>query len=349
MSERIFTDEQIVKYAETRLFGSNVKPHEVSNIELHNGVLPSHLEAMIGEGFTKVDQKNGREPIYFKEGTLLIPQYSGFSRRDRYETMIQLYKEIIESNWWENNSREIEFESHETKGDTRKTDQNYSNFAYDFVTGLFVPNGNYENKRVFENYDIKDIDTIIFGNINAVAKQSKVLQKGESEYLESQLVEIDGKNVLNLGYVYGDQIGIIIDKLMREYNSLVRKEKKSPGPHRFKPRGIEGIKEIDVYMFGRVGGISRRLKRGDVIRPGVIHGRYPDSTIELDNILGKPKSPFFATYVYYHHQNVSSVLNQNISDLNESSCDTVDMEFLECLNYINWFNGRYKDNLKINL
>ena len=89
----IFTDGQIMRYAETRLFGENVRPGDVSRIELHNGELPSMLEDEIsGKGdFQFVYQSNYREPLYFQEGTLLIPQYSGQGRARRYQRMIEEY------------------------------------------------------------------------------------------------------------------------------------------------------------------------------------------------------------------------------------------------------------------
>ncbi len=60
----IFTPEQIIKYAETRLFGDNIDPKDVHKINLFNGYLPSQLnELLIKENYkpTIVKQKNRRE------------------------------------------------------------------------------------------------------------------------------------------------------------------------------------------------------------------------------------------------------------------------------------------------
>ena len=79
MSTPIFTPEDLKLYAETRLFGNNVRPADVSSIRLYNGTLPSELIYMItsirGDDYVKVEQKNGREPLFFHDGVLFIPQY----------------------------------------------------------------------------------------------------------------------------------------------------------------------------------------------------------------------------------------------------------------------------------
>src|SRR3989338_2601264 len=91
-----------------------------------------------------VEQNNGREPIYFSDGVLFIPQYSGFGRQNRYERMISDYTEHIAAS-----GRKIKFTAHNLDSDARKKNMAYDNHAYDFITGLFVPDKKYEAKRVF--------------------------------------------------------------------------------------------------------------------------------------------------------------------------------------------------------
>ena len=122
MATPIMTSEQIIAYSETRLFGTNVGPDDVSAINLHNGILPSRLEHMlssVGSEFERVEQKNGREPVFFQNGVLHIPQFSGFGRRMRYEELIEAY--ITASD------REINFRSLEVEGRARKTNHAFDN------------------------------------------------------------------------------------------------------------------------------------------------------------------------------------------------------------------------------
>ncbi|MBR9691783.1 hypothetical protein GOV06_03265 [Candidatus Woesearchaeota archaeon] len=234
---KIFKPKDVIKYAETRLFGSNVAANDVRSIELHTAVLPSQLlENVLKEGFEEVEQENGREPIFFKEGTLYIPQYSGFGRGTRYEEMIKAYIEASGKN--------IKFTERFPEDDTRKT-YLYSYFAYDLVKRLFLKEG------------MDTINTIIFGPVDAIAKQANVVKKANNEYLPFQYLYINDGFVLNLSYVYADQAGTLIEKIMHEYNAMYKKDGKD--------------REINFLMFGRVGGLADGLKRHDLVYPtGVI-------------------------------------------------------------------------------
>ena len=109
MATPIFSTQDVLKYAEQRLFGLNVRPNDVGEIRLYNGFLPSEVVARVQNENNKwvsstefpieVLQGNQREPIYFSKSAekpkriLHIPQYSGFGRGRRYETMIEKYIE----------------------------------------------------------------------------------------------------------------------------------------------------------------------------------------------------------------------------------------------------------------
>lgn len=333
---KIFSDEDVIKYAETRLFGSNVKPEDVHQIHLHNGMLPSELEAelqwppgeMPHDVPPLVEQENGREPIYFDHGELHIPQYSGFGRRRRYEEMVNAYMEA-------NGKEDDYFVSHEREDDRRLTNIFYDNFAYDLVKALFVPDQVEEG--VFESNDMKDVKTVIFGPTNAVEKNAdvEVLEKGNSEYLDSQIVRIGEEMVLNLSYVYADQAGIIVDKMTREYEALYG--------------GMDRQQDIRFFMFGRVGGL--RGRRGEVIIPGAIID-------ETDLLQGRLVTyPFYnivqpeRIYMRGNLFSANSVINQTSEPLiqaaNNWGCTCVEMEVREIVESINKSRRRYFVTLNI--
>ncbi|HLD07366.1 MAG TPA: hypothetical protein VJC16_07605 [Candidatus Nanoarchaeia archaeon] len=311
-SARVFSPAQITAYAEARLFGENAPPGEISRIELHNGTLPSQLERRLQGSdlqYERVRQRNPREPIYRAGNTLFIPQFSGFGRRQRYEEMIGAYREAA--------GHHLDFASMELQDDPRRTDQSYENNAYDFVAGLFVPDSSYEGRRVFAGGGIADISTIIFGPAAAVAKQAGVRERGASEYLDAQIVDVGGKPVLNISYVYADQAGVIIDKLMREYNAVAR----STGRDR----------DIGLYFFGRVGGLLPSMARHDLVYPtGVVSETdlmqrhppvYPLRNVLASGMVNRGKN-----------LNSTSVINETVEQLaraRHKGCMSVDMELQE--------------------
>jgi hypothetical protein len=331
---RILTPEKVIQYAETRLFGSNVTPDMVRIIELHNGVLPSKLKEMLGKGYRKVKQTNEREPVYFKDGVLFIPQYSGFGRRKRYEAMIKAYLEA--------SKRDIKFKSCELEGDQRKTNIEYDNFAYDFVAGLFLPEEKYEDRKVFDS-DIPglchmvDITKIIFGPVKAVSRSRKtnIVEKGKSEYLESRVISIASQHILSIGYVYADQAGILIDKMLREYEALARKQGRKM--------------MIDIYMFGRVGGLGDDMKRHDLVFPtgfitesdlnDGIQAEYP-----MHNTLALDQTNQGLNF------SVTGVIDETVEQLlkaREQKCMCVEMETRESVTSVNRARDRYTDHLDV--
>ena len=327
---KILTPEKIIRYAETRLFGDNVRPHNVKVIELHNGVLPSSLEEMLNQrcgGFQRVLQENSREPIYFRDGRLFIPQYSGFGRRKRYESMIKAYLQVI--------GEDIGFKSCELEGDERKTNIEYDNLAYDFVVGLFVPEEKYKDRQAFSS-DIEEITKIIFGPVESLEKQAKVIEKGNSEYLDAQIVEINGKQVLNIGYVYSDQAGIIIDKMLREYDAVAKKRGKKL--------------DINIFMFGRLGGLDYDMKRHDLIIPT---GIIDEIDLKRNRRLIYPMNNVFAVPqdIEWLNLNVSNVIDETREDLlkaKEFGCVCVEMETRESVESVNRARRRYHGSLDIN-
>ena len=329
MATPIFSDQQIIQYAQTRLFGGNVRPSDVTHIELHNGVMPKELEEIVLKKhgmFQVVNQKNAREPLFFQDGNLYIPQWSGFGRARRYEDMIKAYSKVSHN--------DFSFVKKHKNDDSRFTNQAYTNNAYDFVTGIFVPNIHYEHKRIFNGLDCKDISTILFGPTKTVAKMSDVIVKGNSQYIDSQIVSIKDKKVLNIGYVYSDQAHSIISKMLREYQSIAEDNGKK--------------RELDIFMFGRVGSLKEDLQRHDLVFPtGIMtsvdiqnndHGLYP-----VYNILA-PKGDEITNF------NVTSVINESVEQLTlakEKGCSIVEMEMWKSSLAINEAKDSYESFLSI--
>ena len=313
-------DQAVKRYAETRLFGKNVDPKEVKAIQLHNGVLPKTLESMVhaiaGPEFIKVAQDNGREPLFFhSNGTLFIPQYSGFGRRKRYEEMIRAYQRVID--------RKLEFYSLDVEGDPRKTNINYSNFAYDFVKGLLLSG------------DLAKINAIILGPAEAVVPHAQRIEKKQEEYLDATLLHLKDQVILNVGYVYADQAGTLLDKMMREFEAIARKSEKK--------------RQLQVLMFGRFGGLLKHQKRHDLIYPigsleemDIADGKhliYP-----LHNILASDQtSPCI-------NLNVASVMNETVEQLDRArraGCSSVDMETRDILESVYRARRHYSHVLTI--
>ena len=309
MSTPIFSREQTIKYAETRLFGINVRPDEVSGIKIYNGMLPSELEALLTGSVSRVIQDNGREPIYFSSGTLHIPQYSGFGRRKRYEEMVFAYLKAKQS--------QLKFESLERNGEADRTDIFYDNHAYDFVKEMFSSGR-------------PRLSTIVFGPLPAVAKQSKVISQYTHEYLDSQVIEVGGHHVLNVGYVYADQAGIILDKMTRKFEAHAREQ---------------GIKmPVSVYLFGRVGSLHDTVPRDSIVVPTAIldendllekrHSLYP-----IHNTLAQRNSTARINL------NVNSVMGETREILElaqRQGCISVDMEIREAVESVNKARRRYQ-------
>ena len=317
MTTPIFSPEQLLKYAQTRLFGQNVSPEQVQQIHLYNGLLPSELERVLDAdvSHTKIIQDNGREPLFFQGETIHIPQYSGFGRRRRYEELIKAYIQT--------SKKGITLTMHERDNDSRKTNISYDNFAYDFV------------KRLFQEEDMHDLTVVIIGPMTAVARQAQVINVRKNEYLDSQIVGIGEKCAVNLNYVYADQAGIIMDKMMREYEALARGDGKN-----FK---------INVYMFGRVGGLHHNLSRQDLLFPtGIID--------DIDLRIGKgreyPMHNVLATSErrYGLNLNVNSIIHETVEQLDAArngGCMSVDMETRETVEAINRARRRYAGTLDI--
>lgn len=319
MTTPVLSPEKVVKYAETRLFGKNVSPDDVQSISLHNGTLPSRLEHMLasvgGSDFERVVQSNSREPIYFQRGSLHIPQYSGFGRRRRYEQMISAYLQA--------SGRPIEFRSLEVEGKARKTNHAYDSFAYDFV------------KKLFETEPMGDTTAVIFGPLSAVARQASVSKVRPDEYLPSQIVAVRGRKVLNMGYVFSDQAGILIDKMLIEYAAIAQQKHDKFG--------------IQLFMFGRVGGLHQDMRRHDLVYPT---GIIDDTDLEEGNKFVYPVHNVLAKGRKFEglNLNISAVVNQTVEQLRraiDSKCICVEMETRETVDAVNQGKRRYAGTLGI--
>lgn len=328
MKTPILGQDSLVRYVETRIFGENIDATGISEINQYNGCLNSTLESALSgfSGVSRVKQKNEREPMYSTGDRLFFAQWSGFGRGKRYESNINAYKDIT--------GRDISFNIMEKDGLSRKTNIAYDDFCYDFVMGLFVPEKKYESCRIFSDFTVNDIDTIVFGPLGSFGSQGKVLMKGTSEYLDSQIVDISGKIILNLGYVYSDQAGRIIDKILREYEGIARDSGR--------------LDRKDIYMFGRVGGLMEGHSVNDLVLPNGVLDQTELSngahTTRFNNSLGNfGNAPQFVL-------NVPTVIDETVEDLvhaRELGAVCAEMETRESIIAIDLARSRYH-NLKVN-
>jgi hypothetical protein len=325
--DSIFDDEQLKRYSEIRLFGKNVSPEIVDKIKLYNAYLPSELEQILTcekRTFVKVTQENEREPIYYDPDnkTLFLSQTSGFDRRERYEQMIKLYGSLPSTS---PKLREYlskgEF-SLERKESHLRTAIAYENMAYDFVVGLFVPNNKYEDRRVFENKDISKIRKIIFGPVKTFAKKAEIIAVGKSEYLKSQILNVNGEEVLNIDYVYSDQARRLIYKMLLQFSGVAQKQQQPI--------------HIDFFMNGRVGGLEDSLGLNDLVAPeGIIDSekmlKREKQIILFDNTLAK------SGLMRGLDLKVNNVLTETKEQLDMAyrlGCSCVEMEVYECIEAI---------------
>ena len=349
---RVLSGPKLVEYAERRLFSTGtpsegkayVTPDMVKRIELHNGILPSGLildqiERQGNYKVTQIVQENSREPIFFHEGTLLIPQYSGFGRAKRYQRLVEAYTE--------ESGRDIEFVIKDKKDKARKTIIAYDNDAYDFVKGMFIPEPKYEEWRVFPDHTVEDISAIVIGPLKAVAKQAdEIIDISDKEYLGAQIVRFGNVLAVNLGYVYADQAGVIIDKMLREYTAAVQ-EKQESSPRR-----------LDICIMGRAGGLEPDMKRHDLI--------FPRGAIDLTDLKAERRFeyPFFnsispPTIDGYKGcvLNVETVIDETLENLKIARSwrykrdpimiDAVEMELRESAESINKWRRRANEELDI--
>jgi hypothetical protein len=313
---KIFTPEGIVRYADTRLSDEDLPVSEMTAVFQHNGVLPSFLEKELAEGggYRRMIQPNGREPMYSRGSEVHFPQFSGFGRDYRYKRMIEEYAKVC--------GRDMAFHRLDAEGNPRRTSANYDNFSYDFTKTLF-------GKGLLGGR-AREVRKVIFGPLKAVAEQVPVIERAENEYLDAQIVRVGAEQALNLGYVYADQAGILLDKLLVEYDSIAKKEGTPL--------------ELGVYMFGRVGGLGERMRINDLVRPtGIIDdidlraGRafvYP-----MHNVLADLGSPSLVL-------NVASPLDETTEQLEgakDCGCSCVEMESRESVEAINKARRRYRD------
>jgi hypothetical protein len=341
----IFTPDQVVKYAETRYFTRLddskidlkpdhviIRPEDVETIELHNGKLESVLrdEVLKRTGTVKyVIQPNGREQIFYSKGTLFVPQFSGVSRENRYIEMAKAYLDASRKRMW--------FEKHYPNNDPAEAVHKYSDNAHDFIVGSFVRLDKHEDRRVFENDTVADIDTIIFGHMKSFASMSEVLKTGRSEYLKAQILNIDGKRAFNIGDVYGDQANMLTSKWLLEQYSMAKRDGKR--------------KDLWIYVTGRAAGLLDSMERHDIICPNWIinnhhlkqgnnHPRYP-----INNMLAPTDRDIYSLHV-------DSVINETIEELEEARKNNVvgvEMELLHFMLAIIEAEATYSDYLNINV
>jgi hypothetical protein len=316
MATPILAGDKLRRYAERRLFGQNVEPKDVHHIVIHNGLLPSEVRSLLGTT-TPLVQVTPREPLYFKDGVLHIPQYSGFGRQNRYERLIDAYIEVSD--------HAITRESAYRGDDPGQAAVFYENFAYDLLKPLFLSGM------------MDDVQALIFGNISASAKSIPGKDVG-NEYLDTRLLDISGKKALNLNYVYADQAGILTSKALRWFNALAQRQQR--------------VLTTDIFMFGKVGGLSEHMHRHDLVYPqGVINQPDMDRTLE-EKLLVTPMHNILADSGGHSgwNLNVMSVLDETkemLEQARSNGCICAEMETFEVVSALNVARNRYRGRLNV--
>lgn len=240
----ILAGKPLQEYFENRIEGKNLKSEDIQGINLYNGTRTPTLLAHFAKKkiiLNPIIQENGREPLFHNNGTIYVPQYSGIGRGERYERLITRYKE--------EHRPDIVFHKHETLDAHLReeylpevaTEVSYDNNAYDHV------------KKLSQNGILENITHIIFGSTKGVARQAKVIQDLSDDYLDTQILDVEGTNVLNFGYVYADQAGKLLFQTLRAIGGHLRRNGAKP--------------TVNVYMFGRFGGLADTLERQDIVFP----------------------------------------------------------------------------------
>ena len=340
---KILRGDKLLTYCKNRIFSNVpscavagpgeviVTPDMVDKIKLYNGHLESRVRAEAFEehiDLLKVVQKNGRERLMYKDGVLFIPQPSGISRGERYKDMINAY--IDASNC------QIELEEIWFGGKPIQAFIQYDNNAYNFITGLIQRSRAHEYKQIFTNQNANDITNIIFGPLDSVAKQAnKIIARRNTEYLDVQIVEMGGVRVLNLGYVYGDQAGYLIEKIAREHRGFAFEQ------------GI--LRELNIFSFGRDGSLLSGTNINETTTPTavVLLEHVMDGTHQHQHFYNMLAPPGHRSL----HLDVNSVINETEEELElakNAGCKTVDMEAFKEITAVNKENAK-RHMLKINL
>lgn len=348
----VMSPEKRLRYSDTRLFSrKNAKPEDISAIWLMLGYMPEEVRAILGKfslPFELVKQHNSREPIYVQNGdlqpvtdgnpephiltnrVLVVPCYSRFARQRRYIDMISDRQnlsgdsfefDMIYPDWNLDLSAKV-------KGKPKLVEGRYDNFAYDFVQRMLVHEDKYRSTRVFRDHTIQDITDIVVCPLSAAAKEAKVVEVGESEYLSCQLLDVGGRLVLNLREMYGDQAGCLLNFILGELALDKKRE------------------HIGFYECSSVGALSSSSHFHQLFAPSgymrewdILHGHlcyYP-----IDNVFAGRVNGDGANDLYL---NALSVLGETVEILEcarGNSCTCVGLELGETMSAINAIRDRF--------
>jgi hypothetical protein len=339
----ILDDEKAYRYASTRLLGKEMSHQDINTLALYNAYMSKLLRGEMARqniSFSRIIQENEREAIYHDEenSKLLIAQPSSKERAVRYERMFERFSDVINKNF--ERKTPINYEIHqrcsqETGCESEAvTNIEYDNMRHDFVVRMFLREPRYISGRIFPTMDVKDINTVIFGPLNALKRHSKVIEEGRSDYLKSQIIEIEGKNALNIDYVYGSQGGGLIKKLSREFNEIAKqkskKSKKSP---------------LYIYYFGRAASLDDKFRQNDIafttsITDWVSIERGYETVFNMENTFSRRGHKLL---------NVPSVIDQTYEQLElakKLGCTFIEMEQREMMEAVFFANRNY-DKLDI--
>lgn len=265
-TEYVLKPEEIGVYTHTRLFNPDFTPDAIRNlrkIHLFPAALPSELSARFPDS-SRVLQDNSRELILIDKNreNLMIAIPSSHSRLIRYADMIDRYiNDFMPLPQSGLSGSGLQLAVSQYEGASRRTRIHFQNNAYDFTKRVMLQDPADHRSPLRE--EAKDIEFIITGPLDVLTNtwfngnaNERVIEKKNDEYLDYALVEVGGRKGLALGYVYGDQAGLLLNKFLREIAS------------HYEDNGKKG--KVDVYLFGKVGSLDVQHGRHSIAVPNFI-------------------------------------------------------------------------------
>lgn len=266
--EYVLTPEEIGVYTQTRLFNERFTPEAIRNLRKIQ-LFPAFLPPQVRDRFPdagRVEQQNSRELILVDKNmeNLMIAIPSSYSRLRRYEDMIERYiKEYMALPESGLAGSRLGLDVVHYQGAPRRTRIQFSNNAYDFSKRMLLENP--DDKGSALKSQMMDIDAIVTGPLELIINAwfkgwenpAIKINEGNDDYLNYSVIQLGSKKVLCLDYLYGDQVGLLLSKVLREFASDVEGRN-------------DGRRKIDIFLFGKVGSLDKRYDRHSIAVPNYL-------------------------------------------------------------------------------
>ena len=219
-------------------------------------------------------QENPRESIYLCDGKyLVISMPGGRSRWRRYTDMCERWTEECLPNLDKYKGKTVSFIDVPYQGSLAKTNERFGQLD-DWLVGILMgdenialmpnltPEWRAEIRRMMENTVV-----VSFGSQTKIHQflGGRGISRGsikvfQNEYIDFQFVPLPKeKYMLGIDYTYGRQTGSIIEKLF----DVIDMEARSG----HWPVDKNGNVDISIVLHGKLGGLAKGMKLGDVVAP----------------------------------------------------------------------------------